>query len=150
MKVILMTNMKKLGLEGEIVNVKSGYARNFLIPKEKVILATKNNIKILKVKKYELQLKVEKAILYAKKRIELIVSLGNIKVYSKSGKEGKLFGSINRKDIIKKINLLGCKISKNEINILNGPIRTLGRYKVIFEPYININTTFDVEVIAQK
>lgn len=150
MKVILISKVNKLGNSGDIVNVNSGYARNFLIPKEKVVIATKENIKIFNQKQKELQKKLEEQLTEAKNRAKKLDLIGIIKIYSKSGEAGKLFGSINQRDIVDAINKLGLSVHKNEIKLLEGPLRKLGKHQVIFQPNHQVHIKFLVNIVADS
>ncbi|CAL4043916.1 50S ribosomal protein L9 [Buchnera aphidicola (Tetraneura ulmi)] len=138
MKIILLEQIKNLGKKGSVVDVKPGYARNFLFPKEKAILGSRENIKHFEIEKNKFSENLKKEILIAESRIEKLKKIGKIKIFSKSGLNGKLFGSIGVKEIFKSINKLGFFIKKNEIKLINGKIRKLGEYEVIFKPHYKL------------
>ena len=149
MEIILLKNFKNLGQFGQIIKVCSGYARNYLIPKEIALIATKHNIKKLKnfqhkITKYE---KVE--VLQAQLQVCEIKKLGIIKIFSKSGKKNKLFGSINKKNVIDKIISLGVKIKKNDIYIQNNIIKSLGKYNIVFQPHNEVSCYISLHVISK-
>ncbi|XRX43077.1 MAG: 50S ribosomal protein L9 [Buchnera aphidicola (Tetraneura sorini)] len=135
MRVILLEEMKNIGKKGSIVEVKPGYARNFLFPKEKAILGSKENIKLFEMERNKFLENLKKEILIAKSRIKKLNEIGIIKIISKSGLNGKLFGSIGINEILKAINKIGFFVKKNELKLINGKIRKLGEYEVIFKPH---------------
>ncbi len=147
-KVILL-NKSELGKIGNIVNVKSGYARNYLVPYNKAIYATKVNIKefnnqmsvIVKSQKEELR-KIDR--LYRK-----IYSLSPLVIKSKCSKNGKLFGSINSVNISKIISdKINFSISRNFIILPNGPLKYLSDYKIYISLYKKKKFDFIVKIIS--
>lgn len=149
MKIILLKNIQKLGDIGNIITVKSGYARNYLIPTGKALLANTNNIKILKNKKDHLKEKVNIHLFDSQFRINQIKSIDPINIFVQAGKEGKLFGSIGSREIMNKIISLNFKINKNEIYLENGPIRYLGRYKVFFRPHKDLFCLISINILPK-
>ncbi|WP_343192139.1 50S ribosomal protein L9 [Buchnera aphidicola] len=151
MKIILLTKVKNLGNLGELVYVHSGYARNFLIPKGQAVLATKVNIDIVESKKIELTKKIANKFKKAQDRAYNIQLLeGKIIISSKSGEEGKLFGSVNARDIADKITSLGVTVNKNEIRLPNGVLRSLGTHIVKFNPHHEVSIDITINVIAES
>ncbi|QJC31767.1 50S ribosomal protein L9 [Enterobacteriaceae endosymbiont of Donacia tomentosa] len=132
MQIILLENIPNLGKKSQIINVKSGYARNFLIPKGKCISATKNNINLLK--KQLLQLKIQSLNVFknAELRLKKFNNINKIIIKSKAGKTGRLFGSIGRKDIVNKLKEMGFDILKKEIKLPKGSLKQIGDYSVSF------------------
>ena len=94
MQVILLDKVANLGSLGDQVNVKAGYARNFLVPQGKAVPATKKNVEFFEVRRAELEAKLADVLSAANARAEKINALGSVTIASKSGDEGKLFGSI--------------------------------------------------------
>ncbi|WP_343153609.1 50S ribosomal protein L9 [Buchnera aphidicola (Mindarus keteleerifoliae)] len=148
MKVIILSKLENLGNVGEIVKVKSGYARNFLIPNEKVILATKENIEKYKISKMVLQKKIEKKLELAKLRGKKIQKIGSLDIFCKASLEGKVFGSVTARDISKKLFSLGLEVNKKEIQLPKGSIKTLGQHSVIFKPHKEISMELKVNVFS--
>lgn len=149
MKIILLEKIKNLGNFGEITNVKSGYARNYLIPNKKAILATQENIKSFIKKQDILKKKIEEKITLAKTIAEKINSLKTIYIKAKTGVEGKLFGSIKAKDIAKSINSLGIPIRKNEIQLKKSGLRTIGTHKVNFQLHHEVFATLNINITSK-
>jgi len=148
MKVILLKDVKGLGKEGELVNAKDGYARNFLIPRKLAVEATDANLKKweedMAKKKQKHQEEYEKA-LKLKEKIENI----SIEIKSKAGEGGKLFGSITSKDIseaLKKQHKID--VDKKKIDMKNN-IKTLGTTTVEVKVYPEVSATLKVNVVEE-
>ena len=125
MKVILLQDVKGLGNEGEVLNVKDGYARNFLLPRKLVVEATEGNLKTLKKQKASQELKEQHEADEAK---DIVAKLEEspIEIIAKSGEGGKLFGSVTSKDLAEALEKqYKIKIDRRKI-ILPEPIRELG------------------------
>ncbi|WP_343183523.1 50S ribosomal protein L9 [Buchnera aphidicola] len=150
MKVILLISFNKLGNIGDIIQVKPGYARNFLFPKDIAIPAIKKNIEYFENRKKILKEKLLNKLKKAHTRIKLIKKIKKIVIFSKSGSTGKLFGSINSRDISRKLYELGIKVKKSEIKLKNGLIRSLGEYKVLFQPHKDVSTNINVIVSSKE
>ncbi|MCU4137244.1 50S ribosomal protein L9 [Buchnera aphidicola (Sitobion miscanthi)] len=150
MEVILLSKIDKLGDSGAIINVKSGYARNFLIPKGKAILANKKNIESFEAQRIALEKENISKFLIAQSRAEKIKKLSAIKISSKVGKEGKIFGSVGIRNIIKEMMLLGIKVNKKEIRLPNGLLRQVGEHIVVFQPHRKVSIDFIVNIIAKN
>ena len=128
MKIVLLERINKLGQMGDIVDVRSGYARNFLLPLKKALRATKENIDFFKEKKSILEAKN----LENKKEAESVKTKidGKSFILIRSASDtGALYGSVSSKDINEVISIDGIEISKNQIN-LEKPIKELGIYKI--------------------
>ncbi len=150
MEVILLEKIKHLGNLGDKKVVKSGYARNYLIPKKKAVLATPENIADFKERRLEFEQTQKDVFTSAKERAtqlqEIIVEISGKVV----GAEGKLFGSVSAADIAQAINDGGIGISKKEIRLPNGPIRQVGEYDVEVHLHSDVDAFVTVQVIAEK
>ena len=144
MKVILTSNIKKLGKVGEIVNVKSGFARNHLFPKKMALRENKKNIEYYNNIKEDLKNKED---LKLKKAQELIENLKNIKiVFNKEADEkDQLYGSISKKEILNFLIDKNVKVISDDIRILE-PIRSIGEHKIEINPYEGIAETLTILV----
>lgn len=148
MKVILLQEVKKVGKKGDVLNVAEGYARNFLFPKGLAVEANQVNMKNLqKQKSIESQKKeeqMEEAKTLAAKLTEVIV-----KIETKAGDEGRLFGSVTTKEIV---DILAAqtkiKIDKRKV-VLQDPIKTLGTYVVSVKLHPEVEAEFRVLVVAK-
>ncbi|CAL4324664.1 50S ribosomal protein L9 [Buchnera aphidicola (Chaitophorus sp. 3695)] len=150
MKVILITSFRNLGEVGELIQVKSGYARNFLFPKEIALPAIKKNIEYFENRKKSLEAKKIKKLKIANFRIQEIKKIKSIKIFAKSGDKGKLFGSINTRDISRKLNKMGIKIHKSELKLKNGGLRSIGEYVVLFQPHKDIYTNIKLIILPKE
>jgi len=147
MEVILMENIPELGTIGEVVKVKDGYGRNFLIPQKKAIRATTRNIKRLQHEKQLAQHQIQKVQLNAEALKEKIASLTCV-VKKASGDTGKLFGSVTSMDIEAFLNESGVPVSKKQV-VLNEPIKSVGTFEVPVKLMEGISATLKVDVQAE-
>jgi len=145
MKVILRRDMDELGLEGAIVNVKEGYARNYLIPKGFALTADSANIKLIDMQKKKIEVKRFKAkedAMKVAKDLEGIV----ITISQKVGEEDKLYGSVTNMDIADEMEKKGISIDRKKI-VLDKPIKTLGEFEVKVKLHPLVIGTVKVTVI---
>lgn len=148
MEIILTEKITNLGKLGDLVKVKSGYARNFLFPQKKAMLATKKNIKYIQSKIDQININLQQSINEAKIKAEQINKISNkIIIFAKVGKNGKLFGSINKNNIIENLhqkhNIL---IEKNEINFPDGFLRVTGEHLIHLKFHKDISVNLIVEI----
>jgi large subunit ribosomal protein L9 len=148
MQVILLDRVINLGNLGDQVDVKSGYARNFLIPTGKAVVATKANIDYFETQRAEIEAKTVDAISLANTRAESIRSLGTVEIRSKSGREGKLFGSVGARSIADAITKAGIEVEKSEIRLPNGVIRNIGSHEVRLQLHSEVLVDFTVNIVA--
>ena len=154
MQVILLDKIVHLGNVGDQVNVKSGFARNFLIPQGKAVMATKANIEHFEARRAELEEKAAQALAAAslaaaQARAAQVTALGSVTIASKAGDEGRLFGAITTRDVAEAVTAAGVEIAKSEVRLPNGPIRTLGDHDVRFQLHGEVFATLDVIVVAE-
>lgn len=148
MKVILTEDIVNLGDMGNVVEVKNGYGRNYLIPRELAIEANTKNIKQLDHQKKLLQSKIK----IAKQEGEDLaakVSAVSITIDVKSGTDGKLFGSVTSKDIAEAIAAQGVEIDKRKIS-LQEPIKRLGKYDIVIKVRQDVSATVKLEVKSSE
>ncbi len=145
MKVILLESMDNLGAVGEVINVRRGYARNFLLPGKKAIFADEKNLKVLAHQKMILDHKL-KRIKEASEEIRKKVEKQKITITRKSGEKDKLFGSVTVMDIEHALKELGIKISRRSIH-LDEPIKKVGKYQipVKLDGGLEMKVTVDVQ-----
>ena len=148
MKVILLEKINKLGLLGETVTVKSGYARNFLIPQGKATEATKANLEKFEARRAELEREQAEFFAKAKARGEKLDG-AKITMSVKAGTEGRLFGSITAQDIADAITSQGVELKKHEVRITNTVIRNVGEHPVILHLHADVNVAITVKVDAE-
>ncbi len=148
MEIILTESVDGLGEIGEIVNVKPGYARNYLLPKKLAVRADKSNVKQLEHQKRQLErkaLKVAKTAEALKTRLEALKCQFELR----AGEEGKLFGSVTSADIFAKISEAEIEIDRKKIQ-LDEPIKTLGEHKVSIKLPASVVAELSVEVVAAE
>ncbi|MDU3124528.1 MAG: 50S ribosomal protein L9 [Finegoldia magna] len=147
MKVILTSDVEKLGKAGEMVNAKTGFARNFLLPNKLAVQATKENIKIWEEKQAELRAIERENIKNANELKEKIENT-KLKIIAKTGEGDRLFGSITSMDIEKALKEQhGLDVDKKKIEMKDN-IKSLGTFNVIVKVYPDINA--NLEVIVDK
>jgi ribosomal protein L9 len=149
MQVILLDKIAHLGKVGDQVNVKSGFARNFLIPQGKAVMATKANIEHFEARRAELEEKAAQALAAAVDRAARLEALGSVTIASKAGDEGRLFGSIGTRDIADAITAKGVEVAKSEVRLPNGLIRTLGEHEVTFQFHGEVFSHLNVVIVAE-
>ncbi|MFI3256239.1 MAG: 50S ribosomal protein L9 [Psittacicella sp.] len=149
MQIILLDKIAKLGNIGDQVNVKAGYARNFLIPTKKAVSATKENIQYFNTQRAALEADFQKRLAESTAIAEKIESLATITISSKSGDQGRLFGSIGTKDITDALAAHDINLDKGQVRIPQGTIRVLGSYQATINLHANISTSIAVEVVAE-
>lgn len=130
MQVILQEKIKNLGAIGEIVDVKPGYARNFLYRTGKALPANKQNIAEVMARKNELEKIEQKRLAEAKKRVVQIEKIGKITISVPTNEEGKLFGSVGAAEIVTALLEHGIEAVKQEVSIVEVPVRSVGEYTV--------------------
>ncbi|MBA6223714.1 50S ribosomal protein L9 [Colwellia sp. MB02u-18] len=149
MEVILLDKIAKLGGLGDKVTVKSGYARNFLLPKGKAVFASKANVEHFEARRADLETKLAEQLTAAKARATKLTDLAEITIASKAGDEGKLFGSIGTRDIADAITEAGVKVVKAEVRLPLGSIRETGEFDIVIHVHNDVDATIKVVVIAQ-
>ena len=148
MKVILLKNVDKLGKEGDLVDAKSGYARNFLFPNKAAVEATPENMKNWKEMKAKEAADEAARIEEAQEQKKLLESKV-VDLKAKGGANGKLFGAITAQDIANRMNVIfGVKIDKKKI-VLTENIKTTGKHQVVVKLYGDISADVDLVIDAQ-
>ena len=148
MEVILRQDMDELGLEGDIVTVAKGYARNFLIPKGIALESTPQNIKTLELQRKKIEVRRLKAQEDAGKLKEKIEEM-LVTFSHKSGEEGKLYGSVTSMDIAAELERKDIVVDRKKI-ILEKPIKTLGDFDVPIKIYPGVVGSLKVSVIPEE
>ena len=149
MEVILLENIENLGSLGDKVSVKSGFARNFLVPHGKAKVATAANLAEFEAIRTELEKAATEAKAKGEARLAAITALGNIEITAKVGSEGKLFGSIGTADIADAITAAGHEVEKREIRLPEGAIRSTGEHQIDIHLYTDIDATVNVVVVGE-
>jgi large subunit ribosomal protein L9 len=147
MEVILKEDMQPLGFKDDVVAVKNGYGRNFLIPQGKAVLATESAKKmhaetIKQRAKKDAKLKADAEIIATK--IEALT----LKVSAKAGDSGKIFGSINNIQIAEALKLAGVDVDRKAIKVIGGSPKELGSFEAEAKLHREVTSTFTFEIIA--
>jgi large subunit ribosomal protein L9 len=148
MKVILKSDIKGLGGMGEVVSVKDGYARNFLLPKGLVTEANPKNIRALEHEQKKIQDAARKLRVGAEALASRIASM-TVTIMAKAGEEEKLFGSVTAMDIAEALKKEGLDIDRKKI-VLDEPIKRLGNYAVNVKIHSDVITPLTVVVIPEE
>ena len=150
MEIILLENIENLGKLGDKVAVKAGFARNFLVPHRKAVMATEQNIAEFDARRAELEKVAAEAKAAADARKEAIEALGAISISGKVGSEGKLFGSIGTADIADAIIAAGQSVEKREVTLPEGAIRSTGDHQIDIHLYTDVDATITLSVIGEE
>ena len=148
MEIILLEKVANLGILGDRVKVKSGYARNFLIPKGKATLATSANVTRFEARRAELERIAAEGLAKSKARAEQLAEL-IVTLSVNTGSEGRLFGSVGAVDIATAVSAAGIELQKHEVRLATGSIRQIGEYDVDLHLHNEIKTQIRVNVIAE-
>ncbi len=149
MEVILMEKVVNLGQLGDIVKVKEGYARNFLIPQGKAKRATENNRKEFEARRAELEKQQQEALSTAHARAEKLAGL-LVQVTQKAGVDGRLFGSVTNHDIVEALKAQGFEATKAEVRLPNGPLKTVGDHPVTLALHGDVSADIMVSVLGES
>jgi large subunit ribosomal protein L9 len=144
MDIILLERVAKLGQIGDVVSVKNGFARNFLLPQKKALRATKANMAVFEAQRKE----IEANNLVAKAEAEAVAAnMTNVSVVliRQAGESGQLFGSVSSRDIADALEAAGYKVSKNQI-ILDRSLKTLGLYDIAVRLHAEVDITVVINV----
>ena len=150
MEVILMENIENLGAVGDKVNVKSGFARNYLVPHGKAKVATTENLAEFEARRVELEKAADEALASAETRKQVIDAMGVVELTARVGSEGKLFGSIGVGDVCDAIEALGGDVQKSEIRMPEGALRVVGEHTVDIHLYTDVDTQVTVNIIGEE
>ncbi len=149
MEIILLEKIDRLGKLGDVVNVKNGFARNFLLPFGKAKIANEANVKELEERRAELEAK-EAETLAAATALKVKLDEMTISITSKSGTEGKLFGSVGNADIAEAIVAGGVDIEKKTVRLPTGPIRNAGEYVIDLHLHTDVNAQVKLTIIGEE
>jgi large subunit ribosomal protein L9 len=149
MEVILLEKVKNLGDLGDVVKVKSGYGRNYLLPQGKALTANEGNKKVFEQRKAELLKKSQESLKAAKMRAEM-VNGKTVTVRALAAEEGKLYGSVGPADIVRAAAEQGIELRKSEIDMVTGPIRQVGTFTVALRLHTEVESSLNVIVEEEK
>lgn len=148
MQIILLEKVANLGNLGDIVKVKDGFGRNFLIPQGKAKRATDSNKAEFEARRAELE-KQETALLDAARERAKVLTGFTLSVSQKAGVDGKLFGSVTNSDIAEGLIAKNIKVVKAEIRMPNGPLKTVGQHQVTIALHHDVTVDISIDVIGE-
>ncbi len=149
MNVILLDNVENLGNIGDLVKVKPGYGRNYLLPQGKAALATPENIKEIEARRAELEKAAADELAAAKKRAASLEGV-EVVVPANVGSEGKLFGSVGPVDIAAALESIQVEVERAEIRMPDGPIHEVGEFPIGIHLHPEVDAEVTVRVVAEE
>ena len=148
MQVILLERVQNLGELGDSVKVRPGYARNFLIPQGRAVIATSANVAEFEAKRAELERQEAEALAAVQARAEALEGT-EITIGRKTGEEGKLFGSVGPQDVVDALTAVGLEVGRHEVRLLSDTLRQIGDYEVGVHLYADVEASITVHVVAE-
>ncbi|SEL56685.1 LSU ribosomal protein L9P [Roseateles sp. YR242] len=148
MQVILLEKVANLGGLGDVVKVKDGYARNFLIPTRRARRATESAIKEFEAKRVELE-KAAAEKLTAAQAVGEQLNGKTVTISQKAGVDGRLFGSVTNADIADALTKSGIAVVKSQVRLPNGPLKTVGEFTVNVAPHTDVVADVTVQIVAE-
>jgi large subunit ribosomal protein L9 len=148
MQIILLDKVHKLGNLGDVVKVKDGYARNFLIPTGRARRATKQAIADFEARRAELE-KAAAAKLAEAQALGEKLSAITLKLTQKAGVDGRLFGSVTNHDVAEELAKQGYEVSKSQVRMPNGPLKMVGDYTVQVHLHTDVTVDLNVSVLGE-
>ena len=149
MQVILMEKVANLGNLGDVVKVKDGYARNYLIPHGKARRATEANLKAFESKRAELEKAQAEALAKSQERGAKLDGL-TIQITQKAGVDGRLFGSVTNYDIVEALERQGHEVERSQIRMPQGPLKQVGDYPIQLALHTDVTVTITVSVLGEQ
>jgi large subunit ribosomal protein L9 len=149
MNVILLDNVENLGSVGDVVTVKPGYARNFLIPQGKAALATRENMQEIEARRAELEKAAAEELAAARGRKKAIDGM-ELVIAANVGSEGKLFGSVGPIDIADAFEKVQVEVERSEIRMPEGPIQEVGEYEIGVHLHPEVDAEIKVRVVESE
>ena len=149
MELILLQKVANLGNIGYRVRVKSGYGRNFLLPKGKATLATAENVARFDARRAELERAANEELHRAQERAAAIKEF-KLNIIAKAGSEGKLFGSVGTADIAEAATAAGHAVARSEVRLPGGPLRAVGEHQVQLHLHADVEVELPVTIVAEE
>ncbi|WP_445990018.1 50S ribosomal protein L9 [Chromobacterium haemolyticum] len=148
MQIILLEKVANLGQLGDVVKVKDGYGRNFLIPQGKAKRATEANLKEFDARRAELEAKQTEILADAKVRAEKL-NEAVVTIAQKAGVDGRLFGSVTNVDVAEAVTAFGVPVKRFEVRLPNGPFKAIGEYDIEIALHHDVVTPIKIVVVAE-
>ena len=149
MEVILLEKIANLGELGQVVKVKDGYARNFLIPQGKAKRATEENRKAFEARRAELEKAQATALAKAQERAAKLNGL-TLQITQKAGPDGRLFGSVTNYDIVEALGRQGHEVERAQIRMPQGPLKQVGDFPIEIALHTDVAVTITVSVLGEQ
>ena len=149
MQVILMDKVANLGGLGDVVKVKEGYARNFLIPKGFAKRATAENMKVFEARRAELERLAAEKLAAAQAKAEKLEGL-KVEISRKAGVDGRLFGSVSPADVAEAVTAKGIELDRSAVRMPNGLLKTVGEFPIEVAPHTDVVANIVVVVVGEQ
>lgn len=149
MKVILLDKVENLGGLGDLVTVKPGYARNYLIPTGRAAQATPDNLKSFEERRADLERQIAEALAAAQARAERLQET-TVTIARRTGEQGKLFGSVGTADVADAISASGVEVARSEVRMPEGQLRQTGSYPIELHLHPEVNVEITVEIVSEE
>ena len=149
MQIILMEKVVNLGGLGDVVKVKDGFARNFLIPQGKAKRASEKNLKEFENRRAELEKKANEQLVGSQERAAKLEGM-KIEIAQKAGVDGRLFGSVTNADISESLGKQGLTVKKAEIRMPTGPLKHIGEFPIVIQLHSDVLANIVVHVVPEQ
>jgi large subunit ribosomal protein L9 len=149
MEVILLQKVANLGNIGDRIKVKSGYGRNYLLPKGKATLVTAENVARFEAQRAQLEKRSHDELQDSQSRAAVLNGL-KLTISAKAGTEGKLFGSVGTADIGEAATAAGHRLARSEVRLPSGPLRTVGEHVVQLHLHTDVDAQLTVVIVAEQ
>ena len=149
MQVILLEKVRNLGNLGDCVNVKPGYGRNFLIPQNKAVFATANNLAMFETRRAELEKNAAQALAKAQEKATKFNDIA-VEIAAQASDEGKLYGSVGIIEICDALKTKGLEVTKREVQMPTGPIYSVGNYVIDIILHSDVTANLQVTIVSAK
>ena len=149
MQIILLEKVANLGGLGDIVKVKDGFARNFLIPQGKAKRATEANLNEFEARRAELEARQADIFAQAQARAEKLTD-ASVTISQKAGVDGRLFGSVTTQDIAEAFTAAGTEVKKSEVRLPEGPFKQIGEYEIVLALHHDVTVAVKVVVVGEQ
>lgn len=149
MQVILLEKVRNLGNLGDCVNVKPGYGRNFLIPQNKAVFATANNLAMFETRRAELEKNAALALAKAQEKATKFNDI-TVEIAAQASDEGKLYGSVGIIEICEALKTKGLEVTKREVQMPTGPIYSIGNYVIDIILHSDVTANLQVTIVSAK
>ena len=149
MQIILLEKIRRLGELGDIVKVKAGFGRNFLLPQGKAVSATESNKKLFAARRAELEKQAAETLATAQALADKLSNMAAVAIKAKAGEEGKLFGSVGARDIAEALSAAGVSVNKADVRLPTGALRMMGDYEIDIALHSEVTAKAKIAIIAQ-